>query len=319
MSSLLRPPASRAPPSPRARSPCACATSSYSLYTDHDFADLFPTRGQPAACPWRLGVITILQFLEGLSDRQAADAVRSRIDWKYLLGLELTDPGFHFTVLHGFRTRLVEGQAELRLLTVMLERLREEGLLKAGGRQRTDSTHVLAAVRTMNRLELVGETVRHALNRLAVVAPDWLRAQVPRSWVERYGRAGGEHPAAQSRRPSGRRWPPSSAPMASPCFRPPATAGPGRGPEEPAIAVLGRIWLQQYYAPDDAGAVRWRRPQDLPPPERWIHSPYDVEARFSIKRGLLLGRLQGPPDRDVRRGDAPPDRPSRDHRRHDPG
>ncbi len=141
----------------------------YSLYTDHDFADLFPTRGQPAACPWRLAVVTVLQFLEGLTDRQAAEAVGMRIDVKYLLGLELTDPGFHFTVLHAFRTRLVEGGAEQRLLTVLLDRLRDEGLLAARGRQRTDSTHVLAAVRTMNRLELVGETVRFALNRLVHV------------------------------------------------------------------------------------------------------------------------------------------------------
>ncbi len=157
-----------------------------SLYGDQHFADLFPTRGQPAACPWRLAVITILQFLEGLTDRQAADAVRGRIDWKYALGLELTDPGFDYSVLSGFRTRLVEGQAEERLLTVMLDLLQQRGMLKARGRQRTDSTHVLAAIRTMNRLELVGETLRYALNRLAVVAPAWLRALAPPAWFERY-------------------------------------------------------------------------------------------------------------------------------------
>src|SRR3712207_5701471 len=133
------------------------------LYTDRDFADLFAIRGQAAECPWRLAVVTVLQFLEGLTDRQAADAVRGRIDWKYLLGLELTDTGFHFTVLHAFRAPLIDGHAEQRLLAVMLERLQQAGLLKARGRQRTDSTHVLAAVRTMNRLEIVGETLRFAL------------------------------------------------------------------------------------------------------------------------------------------------------------
>ncbi len=156
------------------------------LYTDEDFIDLFAAHGQAAECPWRLAVVTILQFLEGLTDRRAADAVRSRIDWKYLLGLEITDMGFHFTVLHAFRTRLVAGRLELRLLTVLLERLQRDGLLKARGRQRTDSTHVLAAVRTMNRLEIVGETLRFALNRLATVAPDWLRAQVTPEWFARY-------------------------------------------------------------------------------------------------------------------------------------
>src|SRR6266511_5644888 len=157
------------------------------IYDDQLFASLFPTRGQPAASPWRLALTTVMQFAEGLSDRQAADAVRSRIDWKYTLSLELTDPGFDHTVLSEFRTRLVAGQAEQLLLDTLLTQLRALGLLTARGRQRTDSTHVLAAIRVLNRLELVGETVRHALNSLAVVAPDWLRAQVPPEWFDRYG------------------------------------------------------------------------------------------------------------------------------------
>ena len=143
---------------------------------DADFADLFPTRGQAAAASWRLAVVTVLQFLEGLSDRQAADAVRGRIDWKYALALELTDPGFDASVLSEFRTRLLHGEAEHLLLETLLTLLQEHGLLKARGTQRTDSTHILAAIRTLNRLELVGETMRYALNRLAVVAPTWLRA-----------------------------------------------------------------------------------------------------------------------------------------------
>jgi transposase len=82
-------------------------------YSDAQFADLFPTRGQPAASPARLALISVLQYVEDLSDRQAADAVRARINWKYALGLDLTDPGFDHTVLSEFRTRLVNGQAEL--------------------------------------------------------------------------------------------------------------------------------------------------------------------------------------------------------------
>ncbi len=69
------------------------------IFRDEDFADLFPAEGQPALPPWRLALVTILQFQENLSDRQAAEAVRARIDWKYLLGLALTDPGFDFSVL----------------------------------------------------------------------------------------------------------------------------------------------------------------------------------------------------------------------------
>src|SRR4051794_4338536 len=111
-----------------------------------------------------------MQFREGLSDRHAAEAVRARIDWKYLLGLELSDPGFDFSVLCEFRDRLLAGGAQERLLERVLEVARELGVLKARGRQRTDSTHVLAAVRTLNRLELVAETLRAALNATAAVA-----------------------------------------------------------------------------------------------------------------------------------------------------
>ena len=80
------------------------------------FAPLFPTRGQPAAAPWRLAVVTILQFAERLSDHDAAQAVRTRIDWKYLLGLELRDSGFDYSILSRCRVRLIEGHAEMSLL-----------------------------------------------------------------------------------------------------------------------------------------------------------------------------------------------------------
>src|SRR6185437_11487240 len=140
----------------------------------------------PSLAPWRLILTTILQFAEDLSDRQAADAVRSRIDWKYVLRLELTDPGFDASVLSEFRTRLVQGSAEERLLEVLLGWCRERKLLKVRGKQRTDSTHVLAAVRALNRVELVAESMRAVLNDLAVLAPAWLRARSPTAWVEHY-------------------------------------------------------------------------------------------------------------------------------------
>src|SRR5690242_2042333 len=149
------------------------------IYTDEQFADLFAVRGRPVVPPWRLALVTVMQFAEGLSDRQAAEAVRGRIDWKYALSLPLEDPGFDASVLSEFRTRLVTGGAEELLLDTLLKACRAHGLLKARGRQRTDSTHVLAAIRVLNRLECVGETLRQALNALAVSAPDWLRAWVP--------------------------------------------------------------------------------------------------------------------------------------------
>src|SRR3954453_16195151 len=134
------------------------------IFSDDGFADLFPRLGQPGLPPWRLALVTILQFRENLPDRQAAEAVRARIDWKYLLGLELADPGFDHSVLGEFRSRLLEGRAEERLLGQLLDACPARGLLKARGRQRTDATHVLASIRVLNRLELLGETLRAALN-----------------------------------------------------------------------------------------------------------------------------------------------------------
>src|SRR3990172_5194958 len=135
-----------------------------SMYTDDMFADLYPPDGQPAVRPWRLALVTIMQFSENLTDRQAAEAVRDRIAWKYALSLPLTDAGFDYSVLCEFRQRLLDHDAAQRLLDVMLQEFAERGWLKSRGKQRTDSTHILAAVRRLNQLELVHETLRYALN-----------------------------------------------------------------------------------------------------------------------------------------------------------
>ncbi len=127
------------------------------LFEDQDFAVLFSAEGQPALSPMRLCLVLLLQFAEGLSDRQAAEAVRTRIDWKYLLCLELTDTGFHYSVLSEFRNRLVTGGAEAQIFNRVLEVCRTKGLIKKRGQQRTDSTQVLAAVRTGIALEYAGK------------------------------------------------------------------------------------------------------------------------------------------------------------------
>ena len=158
------------------------------IFRDDDFATCFPLDGQPGLPPWRLALVTIMQFRENPADRQAAEAVRARIDWKYLLGLALTDPGFDFSVLSEFRDRLLASSTEELLLDKLLERCRAMGWLKVRGAQRTDSTHVLGAIRVLNRLELVAETLRAALNAVATVAPDWLQGFAPLAWYERYGK-----------------------------------------------------------------------------------------------------------------------------------
>ena len=168
---------SRAPPFPRAPL-SAAARRLGTIYDDKGFV-AFSRHGRPAEAPgaWRWSRCC---SCGRAADRQAADAVRDRLAWKYLLGLDSPTPASISPSLSDFRARLVGGGAEQVLLDALLERCKAVGLVKARGKQRTDSTHVLAAVRALNRVECVGETLRHALDVLAVVAPEWLRAQAPR-------------------------------------------------------------------------------------------------------------------------------------------
>jgi transposase len=156
------------------------------IYADEDFADLFPKRGRPGQAPWQLAMVTVLQAMENLTDRQAAAAVCLRLDWKYALSLSPEDEGFDYSLLSDFRERLVSQQAQERLLEPILRVCRANGWLKAGGQQRTDATHVLAAVRTLSSVESVGETLRLTLNQLAELDGDWLLTVITPAWFERY-------------------------------------------------------------------------------------------------------------------------------------
>lgn len=227
------------------------------VFDDRRFAALFPRRGQPAEAPWRLALVTLLQFMEGLSDRAAADAVRGRIDWKYALALPLCDPGFDASVLCEFRARLVAGGAESILFDAVLDLARSRDLVRARGQQRTDATHVLAAVRGLNRLACVTEAMRFALEALACAAPDWLKAQAQSGWVERYERRSlsAERPPrseakravlAQAIGEDGHHL------LAAMC----APDAPDWLRRIPAVEILRRIWVQQFYLLEEA--VHWR-------------------------------------------------------------
>src|SRR5262249_23636355 len=156
------------------------------------------------------------------------------------------DPGFDFSVLSEFRARLIKGNAEELLLEKLLDCCRALGLVKARGKQRTDSTHVVAAVRYMNRLELVGETLRAALNDLAVQAPDWVRAIAPADWYERYQRR-----SEQGRLPKGKEARESYARTVGEdgfylLDRLASLTTPGLLRDLPSVKTLATVWVQHY-------------------------------------------------------------------------
>jgi transposase len=272
---------------------------------DADFGGVYGVRGAPGISPAQLAMVTVLQFTGNLTDRQAADAVRGRLDWKYALGLALADDGFDFSVLSEFRDRLVAAGAERVIFDLLLERLKERGLVKAGGTQRTDSTHVLARIRSLNRLELAGESVRAALEALAAAAPGWLAGVIDVSWQEVYGQRidGWRLPASQAKRTQL-----AARYGADGCHLLEAVRAPGAPAwlaELPAVEALRQIWVQQYTRGAGGRVIRREAGltgQGLPPGRLRIISPYDLDARYSEKRGQgwdgykvhLTGTCAGP-------------------------
>jgi transposase len=244
------------------------------LWSDEDFASWYSRDGRPGLSPAQLATVCVLQFLLNLSDRQAAEAVRCRIDFKYALAMELDDPGFHHSVLTDFRDRLAEDDHADLLLSLALERMRTAGLLKERGRQRTDSAQVLAAARELTRLELILEAVRAALEETARSAPEVLDELVDEEWAKRYGRpvrlaSQPSHPVTRLKQ--------SGADAQLLLDRlPPTTRGP-------RAEALRQIMVQNFLI-DTRGTLRPRTDKDGQPRGGLrIVSPYDLESRRSIR------------------------------------
>jgi len=271
------------------------------LFDDNDFADLFSHEGQPALSPVRLALVSIVQFVENLTDRQAADAVRTRIDIKYLMCLELTDAGFDHTVLSEFRARLIDGSKEQMVFERLLTHFQEHDLLAGGVKQRTDSTHVCGAIRALNRIECVGEAkrrrlslrlFRHALNTLATVAPDWTLSQTPPDWVDRYGTRIEAYRLPKSQEKQNAYVQQVGADGLQLLQAIDDKNTPEWLSELDALRTLRAIWIQNYtWANDrqlrkDVGnaCVFWRGENEMPPASLYINSPYDTQARYNRKR-----------------------------------
>lgn len=256
------------------------------LFADADFMALYPPLGQPAESPARLAIVTLLQFMENLTDREAADAVRSRIDWKYLLGLELAEAGFHYSVLSEFRQRLVEHSQEGFLLDRILDCCVSAGLLNGQSKQRTDSTRVLAKVRTLNRVELAGETLRRVLDDIAQTDPAWLQAHMKAEWGKRYGRPIDTRDAGKSKGKLEKL-------AQTICEDGYSLLTALYQAETPmtirsllSVEVLRQVWVQQYYWADGQSDWRHKDEHGFPPSGTMIASPDDLDARYSSKYGV---------------------------------
>ena len=251
------------------------------IFDDTDFQDLFPRLGQPAESPSKLALVTILQYAENLTDREAADAVRSRIDWKYLLGLELTDAGFHYSVLSEFRQRLIAGSKESILLEKVIQSCAEQGLLGGKTKQRTDSTHVLAKIRLMNRVELVGEAMRRALNAIAQEAPDWLTPLILPEWGKRYSYKIDTSRLGKTKQKELVKAIGIDGHYLLEAIY--AKTTPSAIKVLKSVAVLRAIWVQQYYQTEEEIVWREKKGHGLPPSRKMIASPDEPDARYATK------------------------------------
>jgi len=252
------------------------------LFDDKDFGELYSHLGQGGVSPAVLAQVTVMQYMEGLTDRQTAEAVRSRIDWKYSLGLALTAAGFHHSVLGDFRERLLAGGKEAVLFDEVLERLKTAGLLKSKGQQRTDSTHVIAAIRNLRRVEVVGEGLRRVLDDIAKMVPEWLLQQVTPDWFDRYGARIDMYRLPQAKEELAA----LQVQIGQDGFSLLEAINSAEAPvwlrELPSVKIVGQIWAQQYER--ENGKVKWRDKKGLPPFKELIVSPDDIEARNRTKR-----------------------------------
>jgi transposase len=253
-------------------------------FNDEQFKGMYARVGQPGYSPWRLALVSIIQYMEDLSDRQVAEELPVRVDWKYLLGLEVEDPGFHYSVLSEFRDRVIAGGSEAELLETLLKVFKEVDLLKKGGQQRSDSTHVVGAVRQLNRWEMLGETMRGALNDLATVAPRWVQEITPSEWYKRY-----ERRIESARLPKGRAkrevWIQAVGEDGIYLLRQVYESAERDWLQQiPSVQVLRQVWVHQFYY--EEGQLHLREKDNLPPASIRFDSPYDPEVHYSTKRKL---------------------------------
>jgi transposase len=247
------------------------------ILQDAQFAALYEERGRAAISPGLLALVTLFQFLEDIPDREAADAVVVRLDWKYALHLPLEDAGFDFTCLCYFRRRLLDHAQERLVFAEVLRTIEARGLVQKRGKQRTDSLAVLGAVRALSVLELVSETLRLAVRTLAQAAPAWVAQELPRSFVTEYAARRSDYRlSVQERQAALVQVGQDGFWLLARLATAPAAVQALEG-----VAVLRTVWAQRYA--QEAGQVHVRE-QTVDCTEL-IVTPHDPGVRVGEKRG----------------------------------
>jgi len=240
-------------------------------------AEMYAEEGRPAINPLVLMLVTVFQFLEKLPDRMAAENAVMRLDWKYALRQGLEWAGFHYTDLCNFRKRLFRYGQEQVAFEQVVKYLRERGYIQAGGKQRTDSTHIVGAVMRLSRLELVWETLRLALGALVNADAPWTLKWLPRSFVESYSARRSDYrlsqeEIAQALCQTGQEgyW----------LLDQVAVQGSPSLQALPEIVQLRRVWEEQFTRQED-GSAHLRPPGEAGGDV--ITSPHDPDVRYGDK------------------------------------
>jgi len=251
----------------------------FERFQEQDYADLYSPEGKPAISPVILAFVTVFQFMEKLPDRQAAESLRMRMDWKYALRLPLTYEGFDYSVLSEFRDRLLEHEAEGRVFEQLVREFRAMGLIKERGRQRTDSIAMLMSVRRLSRLELVVETLRLAVGASLKADREWAEQVIPPSWEERYG----ERFVLQRHRRE--EWEEHDKHVGEDgewfLARVEGAGAPAEIRSLPEVQVLKTVWAQQFR--ETEGKIVYQAGTSYDGHTQ-IQTPHDPEARYSRKR-----------------------------------
>jgi transposase len=225
-----------------------------------------------------LALVTVFQFMEDLPDREAAEQVVVRLDWKYALHLPLDDAGFDFSCLCYFRRRLLAHGQERLVFEEMLRKVQALGFIKKRGKQRTDSLAVLGVMRQLSALETVSETLRLAVRALAQADPDWVARALPATFVADYAAHHADYRLSDAERTAALQQVGQDGVWLLECLD---TTAPVALRDLEAVQVLRAVWDQRYERVEGRTRVR----EKLVDCTELIVTPHDPGVRAGEKRG----------------------------------